>query len=127
MIAKGTIVWVFLNSHNLYAVVTVLNDTRQYIILEFAICTHLLSILCHTDMALVDEQRICVGLELLYFPLVRFRSPHLCAENLRGIVLNDALCPSGNAFSLTTVPMYAEFIKVAMLESILWKNNFPVA
>ena len=68
----------FLDSHNLNGVISILYNAWQYIILELSICSHLLGILSHSDVALIDEQRTGIGLKPLTMPLVRlFRVPHL--------------------------------------------------
>ena len=68
-----------LNSHNLDAVVAILDDSWQHILTEFCIGTHFLGILRHTDMALVDEKRVDISLEFLFLPLIwGLRIPHLC-------------------------------------------------
>ena len=78
MITEGTIIWMLLDSHDLDAVVTVLDDARQYILLELSIGTYLLGILTHTDMALIDQKRSSLCLESLLLPFVRLRIPYLC-------------------------------------------------
>ena len=45
----------FLYSHDLYGVVAVGNDTGQDFFAEFVVAAHFLLLLCHTDVALVDE------------------------------------------------------------------------
>ena len=128
MIAERAIVRMLLHRHYLYAVVSVLYDTRQYVVTEFGVCAHFLRILPHADMALINEQRAFYGTELLLFPHIRsLRFPHLCRENLRFLILYHTPCPRGDTLSLTSVPAYAHLVKVAMLKSFGRELQFPVA
>ena len=67
-----------LDGHHLNAVVTILYDTRQYIIFKFLIGTNFLCILPHTDMTLIYKQRILLGFEILFLEFVfLIRIPYL--------------------------------------------------
>jgi ABC-type dipeptide/oligopeptide/nickel transport system ATPase component len=89
--AKGAIIRMLLDSHNLNAVVTILDDTWQHILLKFCISANLLSILCHTDMTFIDEQRCHIWSEGFLLPFIWFRIPNLSRENLGLVVLYYAL------------------------------------
>ena len=113
--------------HYLYAVVSVGLHSWQYVFAKLGVCAHLLGILRHTYVALVDEQRRTVGLECLAFPLVRFRIPHLCRENLGFLILHHAPAPCRNALAGTAVPIDMHFEQVAVLYSLFTEFQFPVA
>ena len=57
MIAKRTIIGVFLNSHDLNAVIAISYDTWQHIFLKLTIGAHTFGVLRHTDMAFIYQQR----------------------------------------------------------------------
>ena len=117
-----------LDGHDLDAVITVLDDARQDVLAELRIGAHLLRILTHADMALVDEQRTLVGLEGLFLPLVRlFGSPYLSGEYLRLLVLHHALDPCRDALALAAVPLHVHLEQVAMLHGLLRQFQLPVA
>ena len=128
MIAETSIIGMFLYSHYLYTVVSVVDDTWQNKFFKFGVRTHLFGILPHANMAFVDQQGRSVGLKLLFRPLVGvFGLPHLCREDARLFVLNHAAHPCGYAFSASTVPIHMHFIEVAMSYGLLRKAQFPVA
>ena len=117
-----------LNGHNLDAVITISSYAGQDVIAELGVCTHALFVLGHTDVALIDEQRICGGLELLNLPLVSiFRRPNLSREDVSLLVLNNTCCPSRNAFSLSAFPMHDELVEGTMLEALVLDLDFPAA
>ena len=67
-----------LNGHHLNAVITILNNAWQHIILKLLIGTNLLGILSHTYMALVNEQGVLLGFKVLFLELVfLLRIPNL--------------------------------------------------
>ena len=74
MVSERTIIRMLLNGHNLNTIVSVLLDSRQYILTEL----YLFGILRHSDMALVDEKRRLVGLKLGLLPFIRLGVPNLC-------------------------------------------------
>ena len=128
MIAETAIVRVLLHCHNLYAVVTLMSYARQYIVAELGIAAHLLLILGHSDVALIDEQGISGRLELGLLPLIRLLgSPCLGAENLGLGVLHHAIDPRRNALSLSTVPVHAQLEEAAVLEGLVLNLNLPVS
>ena len=127
MVAKRAVVRVLLDSHNLYAVIAFLDDTWEDILAELLVRAHLLSILRHTDVALIDEQRSGIWLESLLLPLILlFRSPHLSREYLGLIILHHSANPCWDALALTTIPLYKELEEVAVLESFSRKFYLPV-
>ena len=128
VIAKRAIVGMLLNSHHLNGIVAVLLDARQYILGEFLIGAHLLGILTHTHVALVNQQRRLVGFEIFLFPLIGFlRVPYLRRENLCLVVLNHTTAPSGNALAFSPIPLYLHLVKLSVLEGFLTEFQFPVA
>ena len=78
MVSERTIIRMLLNGHNLNTIVSVLLDSRQYILTELIVCSYLFGILRHSDMALVDEKRRLVGLKLGLLPFIRLGVPNLC-------------------------------------------------
>ena len=69
VIAERSIIRMFLYSHDLNGVITILRYTRQYILTEFIIRPHLLLVSAHTDMALVDQKGDFLGLNRLFLNL----------------------------------------------------------
>ena len=109
-----------LDSHNLYGVISILYDAWQYIILELSISSHLLGILCHSDVAFIDEQWAGIGLKPFTMPLVRlFRVPHLRGEYFCLVVLDHTLTPCGDSLPFPTVPMNVHLIQIAMMHPFL--------
>ncbi len=68
----------FLYGHDLYGVVAVGGDARQYLVAEFNVRSDAFAFLCHAYMALIDQQWPCVGVEVVNFPFIGLRIPHLC-------------------------------------------------
>ena len=127
MITERTIIWMFLDSHDLDAVVTVLDDARQYILLELSIGSNLLCILAHTDMALINQERSGLSLESLLLPLVRLWIPNLRRENLGLLILYYALSPCRDSLAFATFPVHLHLIEVTVLQCLLRKLQLPVA
>ena len=116
-----------LYGHNLNAVVTGLLDTGQHIIFELYVRTHSLTFLSHTHMALVYEQRILFGLEILMLELILMtRIPDLSGEYLGVIVLYHAAAPGGNTVTLTAVPFYTHLIVLSMPYHAQRNTEFPI-
>ena len=119
VVTETTVIGVFLNRHNLEAVVTFLDDTGKHIEAELFVSSYTLSILSHTDMAFVNKERIALGFELRLLPLVFFLwRPNLSRENLGFFVLHYATHPRRNTFAATAFPIYFEFVEVAMLHRL---------
>ena len=57
MVAEAAVIGVLLNRHNLNAVIAVFLYAGQDILGKFLVCTDFFRILCHADMAFIDEQR----------------------------------------------------------------------
>ena len=128
MIAKGAIIRVLLNCHDLDSVIPVGLDARQDIGAELLVGAHRLLVLSHANVALVDEQRLHIGLELRYLELIFLAGvPHLSREYLGNIVLNHSGGIGGNALALTALPVDRELEQVAMLHAALRQRDFPVA
>ena len=116
-----------LNSHYLYAVISLLYNTWKDVFFEFGISTHFLCILCHTNVALIDKERCRIRLEGLFLPLIFFfRCPHLCREYLCLIILYHTTNPCRNTLSLTTRPLYEHLVEITMFQSCLWKFYLPI-
>ena len=116
-----------LNSHYLYAVISLLDDAWKDFLAEFCICTNLLGILCHTDVALIDEKRCSIRLEGLFLPLILlFRCPHLSREYLCLIILYHTTHPCRNTLSLTARPLYKHLVEVTMLKGCLREFYLPI-
>ena len=116
-----------LNSHDLDTVVTILDDTWQNIFLKLCIGTNFFSILAHTDVAFVNQQRSRLWLESFFLPYVWFRIPNLCRENLGLFILYHSSCPSRNALAFSTSPVNFHLEKITMLQRFLRELEFPVS
>ena len=128
MITETAVVGMFLNRHDLDAVVSGFDDAGQDVILEFSIRSDFFGVLRHADVTFVNEQRACVDFKTVVVPNVRmFGCPNLRRENFRLFVLNDTLRPSGNSFAFAVIPTNIHFVKVAVFELIGGKLEFPVA
>src|SRR5574344_22591 len=128
MIAERTVIRMLLYGHNLYTVVTVLDDTGKYVFFEFTIGTDLFSILRHTYMTFVYHKRSDIRFEFLFLECIcRFGIPYLCREYFGIIILNYSLGPCRYTFSFTSVPVDMHLIQVAMFHRILTQLDFPVA
>ena len=118
----------FSHSHHLNGIVAILLDAWQDVVLELGIGSHLLRILCHTDVALVDEQRIGVGLEVLLLEFVRLGwSPNLSGENLGRIVLHHTVGIGRNALPFSTIPLDFQLEEVAVMHLTGLELDFPIA
>ncbi len=118
----------FLNGHHLYAIVTIGDDARQYVLRKFLICAHFLSVLSHSDVAFVYEQGRFVGFELLFPEHVRlFRVPNLCGKYLCVVVLHHTLAPCRYAFAFAAVPSHLHLVEVTVLHGLFRQSQFPVA
>ena len=120
VIAERTVVRMLLDSHHLDTVVAVLNDTRQHIVLELGIGAHLLGILSHTHMALVDQQWILLRLKgLLREHIGLLGIPYLSREYLGIVILHHPTTPGRDTFTFTTIPLYLHLVKVTVLQGFL--------
>ena len=123
MIAKRTIIGVFLNGHDLNAVVAVGDDSGKHVFSEFVVGAHLFGILSHADVTLVDEQRRGVGLEILFTPNERlFWMPHLRREDAGLFVLHHTAAPSRNAFAHAAIPIDMHLVELTVRESFLGES-----
>ena len=105
-----------LDSHNLNAVITVLDDSWKHLVLELCVCAYLLLILSHTNMALIDKQRVFLWLEGSLLPdIVLFWRPYLSRENLCILILNNSANICWNALTFSTFPFHLQLEEVAML------------
>ena len=117
-----------LNGHYLNAVVTGLLDTGQHIILKLYVGPHSLTLLSHTYMALVNEQRVLFGLEILMLELILMtRIPDLSGEYLGVAVLNHPLAPGGNTVTLTAVPFDTHLVMLSVAYQAKRNAEFPVS
>ena len=128
MIAERAIVGVLLNGHDLNGVVTVLGHSGQHVQAELVVGAHLLGILTHAHMALVDEQRVLLRTEASLLPHVGHgRVPHLCREYLGLVVLHHTAAPGGNTLALATVPLHLHLVQLTVLQVFLLQLQLPVA
>src|SRR3712207_2138187 len=67
MIAERPIIRMFLNSHHLNTVISVFHHTGQDILPELSVSAHLLGVLSHTHMALINQEWVTFGGKLLLF------------------------------------------------------------
>ena len=117
-----------LDGHNLDGVVAVGDNARQHVHAEFLIGAHTLAVLCHADMALVDEQRLGVRHEVGDFELIRLlRVPHLGREDIGLVVLDNTGGVSRDALAFPALPVHTQFVQVAMTHGTRGKRDFPVA
>ena len=115
-----------LDCHYLNAVISVSSDTRQNFLAELAICTDLFFFLSHTNMALVYQQRSTFGSKLLVLEyILLLRSPNLCTEYLRSIILHHSTHPSRNSFATASVPIYLHLVVLSMRKGLTWHTPFP--
>ena len=127
VVTEGSVVRMLLDSHDLNAVVTILYDTWQHIFLEFRVGAHLLGILSHAYVALVDEQRSGVRPEGLLLPLVRLRVPYLRRENLGLLILNHTVSPCRDTLAFSTFPVHLHFEEITVLHCLFREFQLPVA
>ena len=127
VIAEGSIIRMLLDSHDLNAVVTILNDTWQHLLLKLSVGTNLLCILSHSDMALIDEQRSGARLEGLLLPLVRLRAPYLRRENLGLLILNHTVSPCRDTLAFSTFPVHLHLEEITVLHCLFREFQLPVA
>ena len=126
MVAKRAVIRVFLYGHYLYCVIAIGGHTRKYVLAELLVCTHALGILRHAYVALVDEQRRHIGLELLNLETVRTsRSPHLCREYERLLVLHHAASVCRNALAFAAIPFHLQLVQVAMFQFVGGERYLP--
>ena len=77
-------------------------------------------------MTFINQQRTCVRFKSLFLEFIRFLwGPYLCTKNFRLFILNNTGSPSRNTFSLSTVPIYIQFIQVTVMNGPFWKIDFP--
>ena len=127
MIAETSVIRMFLNGHNLNTIVSVLRNSRQYILTEFIVRTNLFRILSHTDVAFVNHQRSHIRRKGLFLELIRFlRIPYLCTENLGLFILHNAGSPCRNTFTASAFPVHFQLVQVAVLHGLFRQIDFPV-
>ena len=111
MVTETTIIGMFLDCHDLNAIVSGFSNAWKSFFTELIISSYFFFLLCHTDMAFVDKQRIRIRFKCTLLNFIwLFRCPDLCTENLGMFVLYHSCCPGRNTFSTTTFPMYNEFV-----------------
>ena len=128
MIAKRAIVRMLLNGHYLNAVISIFNNTRKNILFKLLVGAHLLGILSHSNVTLVDEQRIGVWAESFLLPhILLLRSPHLSRENSSVLILHHPVGPCRNALTFSPIPFHVHLVMVAMPYCLCRHLQFPVA
>ena len=101
----------FLDSHNLYGVVSVGFNAGKHLILELGVGAHTLTLLRHANVAFVDEQRLGIGYKAFHFPFIwSFRSPHLSREYLGFLILHHTCSVCRNAHTGTPFPTHNHLI-----------------
>ena len=127
VITEGAIIRMLLNRHDLDAVVAILDDARQNVLLELRVSSHLLSILSHTDVALIDQERSGLWLEVFFLPDVRLRIPNLGREYFGLLILHHSSCPSRDSLAFATFPMNFHLKEVAVPHCLLGEFQLPVS
>ena len=96
-----------LYGHNLDTIVSLFGNAWQNFLAKFIICSNFFLLLCHTDVAFVNQQWIGTGFKGFLFKFKwLLRCPYLSTEYFGAFILHDPVSPSGNSFSLTTFPVY---------------------
>ena len=127
MIAKGSIVGMLLDGHDLDGIIAISDDTRQHLLAKLAIGTHLLLVLRHSDMALIDQERLRLRRQRLRHPTVRrLGRPHLCREDMRRIILHHAVGPGRYTLAFSTIPLDVHLIKLSVAQGVGRKREQPV-
>ncbi len=117
-----------LDGHDLYGIIAALDHAWQHVEPEFLVGAHSLFVLCHAYVAFIDEQRRHIGHEVVHFHLIRLgRSPHLCRENLRLLVLHHACGIGWDALAAAAIPVHHELEQVAVGHGVLGQLELPVA
>ena len=126
MITETAIVWMLLDSHYLYAVISVGSNAWQHILAELAVCTHLFLLLCHTYVALVYEQRITLWLEFVVLEhILLLGCPYLSTEYLGSLVLHHSSHPGRNTFTATAVPINLHLVVLSVGHGLQRHFAFP--
>lgn len=128
MVTETSVIGMFLDSHDLNAVISVLSDTGKDIFAEFIIGAHFFCILRHADVAFVNHQRSDIGYKYFFLEFIGFgRFPYLSTENLSLLVLYDTVCPCRDTFSLSSFPVNFQFVELQVFYGFGGKGNFPVS
>ncbi len=128
MVAEGAVIGMLLDGHDLYGVVAVLGHAWQHVVAELHVGAHLLGVLAHAHVALVDEQRVLLRPEASLLPHVGHGGvPHLRGEYLRLVVLHHTAAPGGYALALASVPVDAHLVQLSVLQVFLLQLQLPVA
>ena len=126
MITERSVIWMLLNSHDLYGIVAVGMNTREYQILEFTISANTLTLLCHTDVTLIDQQRLCIRTKLVDIPSVWLsRIPHLSGEYVRLLILHHTCGISRYTLTLTSLPAHHHLVELAVTNRIGRQHHLP--
>ena len=127
MIAERSIVGMLLDGHDLDGIIAISDDTRQYLLAKLAIGPHLLLVLRHSDMALIDQERLRLRRQRLRHPTVRrLGRPHLCREDMRLFILHHAVGPGRYALAFSTIPLDVHLIKLSVAQGVDRKRELPV-
>src|SRR5574344_1065783 len=95
----------FLDSHYLYTVISVFNNSWKDVFTKFVVGPDFLGILCHTYMAFVYKQRVGMRNKFMFECIGFIGKPYLCRKYFGVLILNDSCCPSWNALSASAIPM----------------------
>ena len=116
-----------LDGHDLDGVVAVGGDAWEYAVTELGVGADAFGLLGHADVALVDEERPRVGGEVLDGPAEGGVLPYLGGEDVGLGVLDHSGGVGGDAEALTSGPVDAHFVELAVVDFVVGDVNFPYA
>ena len=115
LISKGTVIWVLHNRHNLNSVISLLLDTGEDLIAKFDVCTNLLFLLRHTDVALVYKN-VLIGNKVIILPLILGKIDDLRAPSVAALILHYSLRINGNTFNKFSAALNDNLYVTAVIE-----------
>ena len=113
------------HGHQLHDVVSGRGDARQDQVAELRVCAHLLLLLRHADVRLVDEGNGERGTGNRVFPAVGAWVPHLGGEEVGGRILHNAARVCGQALSAPAVPAHLEPVELSVRDEPRGEAPFP--
>ncbi len=127
MIAERAVVRVLLHSHYLDGIVSIADNSRQDALAKLTVRAHFLLILRHTDVALVNQERLCLWTQRLRPPTVRsLGRPDLGRKDMRLLVLHHTIGPSRDALSFPSIPLDVHFVELSVAQCSGGKRQLPV-
>ena len=128
MIAKRTIIGVFLNSHDLDCIISILGNSGKSETSELIIGTDPFLILSHSDVTFIYKERFCIRSEFLNLEFVRVLGCiYLSREDMCLLILHHATCISRDTLSASAVPFHKHLVEIAVLHGIGREFTLPVA